>query len=126
MRKTLFLSVIASGMLACMTPISTSTQVKDFVGIYKQKRSSIRLKFESDGTYILYNPAINFTPVIEQCEYASKGKWSIVSSDVLEITSENYLLRQKGFEYELKKENKFSRTVCISKLIFRQILTLYG
>lgn len=67
------------------------------------------LVLNSDGTYILKKAEIKFTPVIEQCDIASKGKWSVLSNDVLELTSENNYLKQKGFEYELKKENKLSQ-----------------
>lgn len=67
------------------------------------------LVLNNDGTYILKKAEIKFTPVIEQCDIASKGKWSVLSNDVLELTSENNYLKQKGFEYEIKKENKFSQ-----------------
>src|SRR6218665_156401 len=77
-------------------------------GIYKEKGSGSKLELKSDGTYILYNPPVRLCPVIEQCEYASKGKWGLLSNYILEITSESYY-RQQGFKYELKKENKFSR-----------------
>lgn len=67
------------------------------------------LVINADNTYILKKAEIKFTPVIEQCDIASKGKWSILSNEVLEITSEEKYEKQKGFEYELKKENKYSQ-----------------
>jgi hypothetical protein len=63
-------------------------------------------------------PEVLFTPIVEQCDYASKGKWSLVAGNMLEITSENYYLQQKGFEYELKKENKFSQDSLYVIVIF--------
>lgn len=85
------------------------SELLDFSGIYKQKGSSEKLELKLDGTYVLYKAPAGFTPAIEQCEYASKGKWSKVSDDVLEITSENYYKEQNGFEYSIKKENKNSQ-----------------
>lgn len=76
------------------------------------------LNLKPDGTYILKKAEIEFTPVIEQCEIASKGKWSVLSNDVIELTSEDKYLKQKGFEYELKKENKFSRDSLYIKVNF--------
>lgn len=78
-------------------------------GIYKQVGSSRKIELKSDGSYILYNPEGNGYYDIEQCTYSSKGKWKQLSNDVLEITSENYYLKQAGFEYELKKDNKLSQ-----------------
>jgi len=75
----------------------------------RDKKSTERLELKTDGTYMLMRPEVLFTPIVEQCDYASKGKWSLVADNMLEITSENYYLQQKGFEYELKKENKFSQ-----------------
>ncbi|QYS91729.1 hypothetical protein JJC04_03160 [Flavobacterium covae] len=63
----------------------------------------------ADSTYILKKAEIKFTPSIEQCEIASKGKWSVLSNNILKITSEDKYLKQKGFNYEIKKENKLSQ-----------------
>src|SRR6218665_3951967 len=93
-------------------------------GIYKQKWSRNKLELKSDGTYILYNPPLGFCLLLEQCEYASKGKWGLLSNDVVEITSENYY-RQQGFKYELKKENKFSRDSLYIKFNLPEDFLLY-
>src|SRR6218665_1011327 len=95
-------------------------------GIYKKKGSGRKLELKSDGTYILYNPPppVGFCQLIEQCEYASKGKWGLLSNDVVEITSENYY-RQQGFKYELKKENKFSRDSLYIKFNLPEDFVLY-
>lgn len=77
-------------------------------GIYKQKGSSVKLELKSDNTYILYNPKGSGHFDIEQCDYSSKGRWKQMSSDVLEITSEDHYQKQEGFKYELKKESKLS------------------
>lgn len=67
------------------------------------------LVLNDDGTYVLNKAKIKFTPVIEQCDVASKGKWSGLSNDVLELTSEDKYEKQKGFNYEIKKENRYSQ-----------------
>jgi len=76
------------------------------------------LYLKSDGTFILTKAEIKFSPVIEQCEISSKGKWSVISNDVLELTSENYYSKQKGFEYEIKKERKKSQDSLYIKVNF--------
>lgn len=67
------------------------------------------LIFNTDGTYILNKAEIKFTPVIEQCNVASKGKWSLLSNNVLELTSEDKFEKQKGLLYEINMENKLSQ-----------------
>lgn len=76
------------------------------------------LKIDKDGTYTLNKAEISFTPVIEQCDYASKGKWSVLADNILSITSEDYYTKQKGFEYEIKKENKFSQDSLYIRVVF--------
>lgn len=93
----------------------TDTQVS---GVYIRQESSKKLELKTDGTYVLWNPEILFTPVIEQCDYASKGKWSILADNLIEITSEDYYIKQKGFDYEIKKENKFSQDSLYLQIIF--------
>lgn len=109
MKKFFYTIVVLLTLSGCQIQKAMDSKRIDFSGIYKQKGSSEKLELKSDGTYILYKAPVTFTPVIEQCEYASKGKWSVVADNVLEITSENYYKQQKGFEYELKQENKFSQ-----------------
>ncbi|MHC5310112.1 hypothetical protein ACYSNM_08575 [Myroides sp. LJL116] len=57
-------------------------------------------------------------PVIEQCDYTSKGKWSVIADNVLEITSEDHYEKQKGFDYEIKKGNKFLQDSLHVKVVF--------
>src|SRR5690606_36733787 len=64
-------------------------------------RNYSSLEIRNDGTYLLKRADILFTPVIEQCEIASKGKWSIITDNVIEITSEDYFIKQKGFNYDI-------------------------
>ncbi|WP_196889613.1 putative porin [Aureivirga sp. CE67] len=75
---------------------------------YKKEQSTEVLDLNSDGTYTLWNPVSTHHP-INQCSYASKGKWFIKDSNLIEFTSENYYIKQNGYEYELKMENKFSQ-----------------
>jgi hypothetical protein len=108
MKKLLLSIIAASSMISCNTTKVASIKSGHLQGLYVRQGSSEKVELKQDGTYILYNPLQSFTPVFEQCETASKGKWSVLSNDVLELTSEDKYLKQKGFEYELKKENKLS------------------
>lgn len=109
MRKLLFILPLVFQLIGCATMKSQKIESRNVTGLYERQKSTERLELKTDGSYILMRPEVLFTPIIEQCTYASKGKWSLVADNVLEITSENYYLQQKGFEYELKKENKFSQ-----------------
>lgn len=118
MKKLLLILVAAFQLVGCVSTKGQKMGVVDLSGIYERQESTERLELRPDGTYTLFNPEILFTPVIEQCEYASKGKWSVVADNVLEITSENYHGQQKGFEYEIKKENKFSQDSLYIQVVF--------
>lgn len=84
--------------------------------VFTEKNYSI-LELSSDGTYTLYKAVMRSYP-IEQCDYASKGKWSVIAPNVIEITSENYYQKQQGFEYNIIKESKFSQDSLYIKVIF--------
>src|SRR5690554_5676254 len=107
MKKLLFISIVAFQFIGCISTKAQKLNVQDMSGVYQRQESSEKSELKPDGTYTLWNAEISFTPVIEQCDYASKGKWSVIADNVLEITSEDYYTKQKGFEYEIKKENKF-------------------
>lgn len=118
MKKLLLISVVAFQLIGCISMKGQKLGNQDILGVYKRHESTEKIELRSDGTYTLFNPESLFTPVFEQCQYASKGKWSVLSSDVLEITSENNYLRQNGFEYEIKKENKLSQDSLYIQVIF--------
>jgi hypothetical protein len=109
MRKIFLLLISTFNLISCKSQKVDVEKQIELAGIYTAKDSYEKLEFNSDGNYILYNPKGNGHYEIEKCEYASKGKWRLLSNDVFEITSENYQVKQKGFEYELKKENKYSQ-----------------
>lgn len=109
MRKILFILPLVFQLIGCATMKSQKIENRNVTGLYERQKSTERLELKTDGTYLLMRPEVLFTPIVEQCDNASKGKWTLVADNVLEITSENYYLQQKGFEYELKKENKFSQ-----------------
>lgn len=100
---------------------SSITQTKDDVaGTYKLKNGNkiyqalseknyAKIVLNKDNTYLLYHAQANFSPAIEQCDFASKGKWAKISNDVIDLVSEDYFLKQDGFKYELKQENKLSQ-----------------
>jgi hypothetical protein len=117
MRKLLYISIVVSCLIGCVPIKKVKTESRALQGAYKRNKSSEKLVLNSEGTYILKKAEISFTPIIEQCEISSKGKWSVLSSDVLELTSEDNYLKQKGFEYELKKESKLSQDSVYIKVI---------
>lgn len=117
MKKALVILIVSFQLIGFSSAKGqkTNTQVS---GVYEREESSEKLELKSDGTYTLWNPEITFTPVIEQCDYASKGKWTILADNVIEITSENYYTEQKGFGYDLKKENKLSQDSLYIQVVF--------
>jgi hypothetical protein len=109
MKKIFFLLLISIQLVSCSTHKGKNTGDIDYSGTYKKEGSSEKLMLKKDGTYVLLNPEITFTPVIEKCDFVSKGKWSIVQNNLLEITSENYYSKQSGYEYTIEKKNRFSQ-----------------
>lgn len=118
MRKLLFILIVAFQLVGCISTKGQKLKAQDMSGVYQRQESSEKLELKSDGTYTLWNAEILFTPVIEQCDYASKGKWSVVADNVIEITSEDNYSRQKGFEYDIKKENKLSQDSLYIQVVF--------
>lgn len=105
------------------------SEKENITGIYKLKNQALyqalsdnnnysQIILNSDNTYVLSHAQANFFPTIEQCDYASKGKWKQISNDIIDITSENYYLKQDGFKYELKKEKKKSNDSIYLKIVF--------
>lgn len=118
MRKLLFILVVAFQLVGCISTKGQKLKVQDMSGVYERQESSEKLELKSDRTYILWNAEITFTPVMEQCDYASKGKWSVVADNVIEITSEDYYTEQKGYEYDIKKENRLSQDSLYIQVVF--------
>lgn len=91
---------------SCAT--SSVGQTKDEVaGTYKLKNGNKiyqalsdknydKIVLNKDNTYLLYHAEANFSPVIEQCDLASKGKWTKISNDVIDLVSEDYIIKQDG------------------------------
>ena len=109
MKKALVLLISVFQLIGCSSVKNQTINTNDVSGIYVRQERSMKLELKPDGTYIQWNPEITTTPVVEQCDYASKGKWSVVAENVIEITSEDYYEVQKGFEYEIKKEKRLSQ-----------------
>ncbi|MCJ7935363.1 MAG: hypothetical protein MUW56_17485 [Chryseobacterium sp.] len=93
----------------CFCGYFHSQAINDYSGVYKIKGSGQKLELDSKGLYILYNPDSFGHLATDFCEYASKGQWNKVSSDVIDLTSENYYSKQEGFKYDLKQESKLSQ-----------------
>ena len=109
MRKRILMTIAASCLISCVSMKNLKSDNQDLSGIYKRQESTEKLELKTDSTYTLFHSEHLFTPVFEQCEIASKGRWSVLSNDILELTSEDKFLKQKGFEYLIKKENKLSQ-----------------
>lgn len=118
MKKAIVIVMAAFQLIGCSLAKGQKMIIQDVSGTYEKQESSEKLELKSDGTYILWNPGISFTPVIEQCDYASKGKWSVLADNVIEITSEDYYTEQEGFKYDIKKENKLSQDSLYIKVVF--------
>tara|TARA_R110000850_G_C9878838_1_gene457782 strand:- start:163 stop:879 length:717 start_codon:yes stop_codon:yes gene_type:complete len=118
MRKLLFILIAAFQLVGCISTKGQKLKDQDMSGVYERQESSEKLELKSDGTYTLWNAEISFTPVIEQCDYASKGKWSVIADNVIEITSEDYYTEQKGYEYDIKKENRLSQDSLYIQVVF--------
>lgn len=105
--------------ISCTSPKKIMQSSSDLNGEYVLNSNKLFQAFSDmnyhslilndDGTYILNKAKINFTPVIDQCAVASKGKWSALSNDILELNSEDKYEKEKGFDYEIKKENRYSQ-----------------
>lgn len=125
----LLMLVVAVQLIGCISTRGQKMKIEDLSGMYileigskyqalSDDKNYSSLELHKNGIYTLKKAEISFTPVIEQCDYASKGKWSVLSNDVLELTSEDEYLKQKGFEYVLKKENKLSQDSLYIKVNF--------
>lgn len=113
MRSKILIFVILFLQLSCYSQkaiIETKNDNEIITqGVFMQQDTGLKLQLTNEGYYILFNPENSGHFVMEQCEFASKGKWNQLSSDVMEIISENYYVQQDGFKYDLKKENKYSK-----------------
>lgn len=115
--NVLFMTMLI--ITSCGSIKNTKTSNNDVTGVYVLESNRLyqaltemnysNLEIYKDGTYTLNKSNTSFSNTIEQCDYASKGKWSLISKNVLEITSENYYNKQNGAEFSLNKENKFSQ-----------------
>lgn len=113
---------------SCKSVKKTSGE-ESLIGRYKLKKQVLyqalsdnnnysQLILKSNNTYTLSPAPANFSPSIEQCDYVSKGQWKQISNEVVDITSENYYLKQDGFKYELKMEKKLSNDSIYFRVIF--------
>lgn len=128
MRKLFVILIAIFQLLCCLSVKGQKSRKRDIAGIYylkSDKRYQVlsdknysSIEIHENGTYTLNKADNSFAPVIEQCRYASKGKWSIIEDNLLEIISEDYYTKQKGFEYEIKKENKYSQDSLYIQVFF--------
>ena len=66
-----------------------------------------QIEIHKNGHYILKKAEVTFSPVIEQCDYASKGKWNRLSNDVIELVSQDQHLEK--IPYSIRQEKKYSQ-----------------
>lgn len=123
MKKLLFIIFPALCTSSCKTTSIINVYQPNLAGIYKQNNSTKKLELNPLGDFILYNAEIDTDFVIEQCEYASKGKWEQLTNDIIEITSEDYSFKQEGFKYDLIKENKLSQDTLYIKINMPQFFS---
>ena len=127
--KRLFLLFIFVELTTCMNdalgneytcPIDRSRNVLS--GIFQKDSSSARLFLNPDGTFVAMKPERSiYYDYYERCDYYSKGKWSLLEDNVIELTSENYFSKEPGYDYELIKEKSIRRTVSTFILCFHPI-----
>lgn len=115
MRKIITILLLTVHLTGCISKKNNSTNNESVV--YENQYSE-RLELYDDGNYVLWNSEATPDMVIEQCDYASKGRWSKISNDILELTSEDHYITQDGFTYQLNKENKFSKDSLYIKVNF--------
>jgi len=107
-------------MSSCRPMISNNKDIESLAGSYKLKNGNKiyqalseknydKIVLNRDSTYLLYHAQANFSPAIEQCDLASRGKWLQISKNVISLISEDNFLKQDGFKYELKEERKYSQ-----------------
>ena len=128
MRKLYLMLILSFLLISCSSTKGQKGQNEDLTGTYILKSDKLyqalsdknysSLEIRKDGTYVLNKAEQSFTPVLEQCDYASKGKWSVVAENVIENTSENYEAKQKGYEYDIKKEKKLSQDSLYIQVVF--------
>jgi hypothetical protein len=117
MKNPIVIIIVAFQFIGCFL-VKGQKITPQLSGVYQRKDSSEKLELKTDGTYVLWNSEISFTPVIERCDYASKGKWSVLADNVIEITSEDYNIQQEGFRYNIKKQHKLSKDSLYLEVIF--------
>ena len=66
-----------------------------------------QIELHKNGHYILKKAEVTFSPVIEQGDYASKGKWNRLSNDVIELVSQDQHLEK--IPYSIRQEKKYSQ-----------------
>ena len=116
MSKNWLLLLLSFFMLGCA---STRHSRGELTGMYECDQGE-RLLLRADGTYVLYNPEdpMFFDLAIEQCEQSSKGKWSTLSENLIEITSDNYYTKDKGCDYILERDNAYSSDSLYIQVVF--------
>lgn len=98
-------------------PIDRSRNVLS--GIFQKDSSSARLFLNPDGTFVAMKPERSiYYDYYERCDYYSKGKWSLLEDNVIELTSENYFSKEPGYDYELIKEKKHSQDSLYFHIVF--------
>lgn len=68
-------------LLGCKAQEFSAVKESDMSGTYIETNSSEKIELKSNGTYTLYKAPITFSPVIEQCDYAAKGNWSVIAEN---------------------------------------------
>lgn len=94
--------------------IAQSCKTQEFkneflIGTYVKKGRTDKIELKDNSLYILYNSKNLGDLALDQCDILSKGQWKQISTDVVDLTSENYYSKEDGYKYDLKQETKFSK-----------------
>ena len=80
-------------------------------GVYSVKYFPVLLTIDSNGTYLITNSIDRMEYFYRDnlCDTISTGEWSFSAPNIIDILRDNYYKKQRGFEYNLLKENRLSQ-----------------
>lgn len=105
-------------VLSCKSHKEIST-IESLSGKYNKENSTCSLTLDSNGEYKINCPILPQSKplVYGNCNTVSKGVWFAENNNTVKLISENYLKKQKGYEYVLRKEQKFSKDSIYIKVV---------
>ena len=120
MKSTGLIIIALLQLTSCISYSNSQRNMSNLSGLYTSNIGNERLDLDTDGYYILYNDT-NIVVNKECCDIKSKGKWTCIAPNVINLISENYYEKQKGFEYNLIKENRLSQDSLYFHVVFPDV-----